>query len=177
MKTFFETRKKMFRTIFRNPPAIFSMIFSVIFFLFISLIVWLVSLLLAILIFTGMRLVMDPAPPPPVVLINHPNTTAHPSGKGPGPDATGEACSSDPFPEGQSQETISRHSLTLSPPGLGAGGLTPPGWGARGPTPPRIGGWGADSPPGLRAGGSTPPRIGGPGGADNLEQTRAATVS
>jgi hypothetical protein len=136
MKTFFETRKKMFRTIFRNPPAIFSMIFSMIFFLFISLIVWLVSLLLAILIFTGMRLVMDPAPPPPVVLINHPNTTAHPSGKGPGPDATGEACSSDPFPEGQSQETISRHSLTLSPPRIGG----------RGADSPRMGGQGADSP-------------------------------
>jgi hypothetical protein len=124
MKTFFETRKKMFRTIFRNPPAIFSMIFSVIFFLFISLIVWLVSLLLAILIFTGMRLVMDPAPPPPVVLINHSNTTAHPSGKGPGPDATGEACS-DPFPEGQNQETISRRSLTLSPQDWGPGGGLP----------------------------------------------------
>jgi hypothetical protein len=136
MKTFFETRKKMFRTIVRNPPAIVSMIFSVIFFLFISLIVWLVSLLLAILIFTGMRLVMDPAPPPPVVLINHPNTTAHPSGKGPGPDATGEACSSDPFPEGQSQETISRHSLTLSPPRIGG----------RGADSPRMGGQGADSP-------------------------------
>jgi hypothetical protein len=123
---------------------IVSMIFSVIFFLFISLIVWLVSLLLAILIFTGMRLVTDPAPPPPVVLINHPNRPAHPSGKGSGPDAMGKACS-DPFPEGPNRELLSRRSLTLSPPILGVGGpLSPPILGAGGPSHPQD--WGAGGP-------------------------------
>jgi DNA-binding SARP family transcriptional activator/DNA-binding CsgD family transcriptional regulator len=47
------------------------------------------------------------------VLSNHPNWTAHPSGKGSGPGATGEACS-DPFPEGRNWELLSRGSLTTS---------------------------------------------------------------
>jgi hypothetical protein len=68
VKISFETRKKMFRAIFRNPSVIVSAIVPVISFLLISIIVWVVSLLLAILIFTGMRLVTDPIPPPPAAL-------------------------------------------------------------------------------------------------------------